>query len=86
MGKSTKIMIMIGILLIVFVAILIIKNHINNKKPELTELKENKKSIISCFTIDSQNNIPTIDFSGKIKSVNKIKIISEVNGISELQK
>ena len=85
MGKQKKIIILIGLLFAVFITVLIVKNHINNQKIETSDLEENKKSIISCNSIEPKDYTPIINFSGKIKSVNKINIISEVNGISELK-
>jgi membrane fusion protein (multidrug efflux system) len=85
MGKQKKLTIAIGLLFTVFITVLIVKNHINNSKDETTELEKNTKNITTCDSIEAKNHIPIVDFSGKIKSVNKINIISEVNGVSELQ-
>jgi len=85
MSKQKQLIISIGLLFTVLITFLIVKNHINNSKDEITELETNTKKIITCDSIEGKNHVPIVEFSGKIKSVNKINIISEVNGISELQ-
>ena len=43
----------------------------------------NEKTIIDCEQKKSENIVPKIDFSGRINSMRKINIVSEVNGISK---
>ena len=85
MSKQKKIAILIALSFTIFIAVLIVNNHIGNKTVETSEVEKNITNRISCSSLESKNHTPVIDFSGKIKSVNKINIISEVNGISELK-
>ena len=72
-----------GLCFFILTMILFLKSHKKNIKNEIDNA-ENQKSSIVCASINKENITPLIDFSGRISSKNKINIVSEVNGISQV--
>ena len=83
MSKKQKLLVVIGAFFIL-VTFLIVKNRTN---PSITETQSNTKKIktIDCVDIKQSNITPLIEMSGRITSSNKINIISEVNGVSNVK-
>jgi len=80
MSKKNRILFILTSLMIL-VIILIVNNRLNNKS--MTESNfENKEEIINCLNTKLTDTQPLIDISGRVKSTQKINIISEVNGVS----
>tara|TARA_B100001250_G_scaffold413405_1_gene447424 strand:+ start:3592 stop:4695 length:1104 start_codon:yes stop_codon:yes gene_type:complete len=73
----------LGLFVIIFILILIIKNHIKDDQFDSND-KKNTSPNITCSQINLKPIKPIIDISGRIQSANKINIISEVNGVSEI--
>ena len=73
----------LGFFIIIFILILIVKNHIKDDQFESND-KKKTSSNITCSQINLKPIQPIIDISGRIQSANKINIISEVNGVSEI--
>ena len=80
MSKKNRILIVL-ISLMILVIILIVNNRLNNKSKVESNF-DNKEEVINCFNIKLTDAQPLIDVSGRIKSTQKINIISEVNGVS----
>ncbi len=83
MSKKQKLLVVIGAFFIL-VTFLIVKNRTNQS---VTETQNNTKKIktIDCTDIKQSNITPLIELSGRIISSNKINIISEVNGVSNVK-
>ena len=69
MSKQKKIAILIALSFTIFIAVLIVNNHIGNKTVETSEVEKNITNRISCSSLESKNHTPVIDFSGKIPNV-----------------
>jgi multidrug efflux pump subunit AcrA (membrane-fusion protein) len=80
MSKKNRILFTF-ISLMIIVVILIVNNRINNKSKVESNF-DNKEEVINCFNIKLTDTQPLIDISGRVKSTQKINIISEVNGVS----
>ena len=80
MSKKNRILIVL-ISLMILVIILIVNNKLNNKS-KVDSIFDNKKEAINCFSLKLTDTQPLIDISGRVKSTQKINIISEVNGVS----
>ena len=80
MSKKNRILFTF-ISLMIIVVILIVNNRINNKSRVESNF-DNKEEVINCFNIKLTDTQPLIDISGRVKSTQKINIISEVNGVS----
>ena len=76
----------LGVFSIFFIVLIIIIFMKNNKKDKISvsESTQNKSSNISCEKVVTEDMVPFIDFSGRINSLRKINIVSEVNGISKI--
>ena len=83
--KNPKILIPgFGSFLIIIFALLKVMNTSEKESEKNTGVDEIDNILVSCYTPKLRTIEATIPFSGKIKSVNKVSIISEANGISEL--
>tara|TARA_Y100000589_G_scaffold296418_1_gene303533 strand:+ start:3680 stop:4780 length:1101 start_codon:yes stop_codon:yes gene_type:complete len=73
-----------SLIFIILVTVLIIRNR--TQEEVISFNNEDKDiSIHTCSNKQVKNIEPIIYFSGKIRSVNKINIISEVNGVSNIK-
>tara|TARA_B100000530_G_C15900517_1_gene465188 strand:- start:231 stop:1337 length:1107 start_codon:yes stop_codon:yes gene_type:complete len=85
MINKKRTIIIIGVFLLIIISVLILSNQIKTEDVVIKN-KKTEKSHINCFSLIEREINPFIDFSGRIKSSNKINIISEVNGKTEMFK
>ena len=69
---------------LILVSVLIIRNKTQQETPDSYNVEE-KSTIQSCSTNQLQTISPIVPFSGRVKSINKISIISEASGLSRVE-